>query len=142
MNFHCDGCDRISAHVDLKRCVITSEVNSRFLRFCRYCCDSKASVPDVFWDGRPEINLADGPDGNPLTFSSKHEKARYLKANGIMEAGDKVRGSFPTVTNNPQRVDMRDAARKALAQVKQMGKDVRRQEFLRITKEAQQTRGR
>lgn len=142
MNFYCDGCDRIAPHIDLKRCVITAESEPKLLRFCRFCCDAKASVPDVFFDGKPEINLADGPDGKPITFSSKHEKARYLKERGIMEAGDKVRGSYPSVANNPQRVDMKDAARKALARVRQMGQDVRRQEFLRIKKEAEQTRGR
>lgn len=139
MNFFCDGCERISPHIDLKRCVITAERESRFLRFCRFCCDQTASVPDVFWDGKPEINLADGPDGKPVTFSSKHEKARYLNEHGLREAGDKYHGA-PISAVEMEKKHAEQMKQKGRVQVKEtisrimkMKPEERHREFLRVT---------
>jgi hypothetical protein len=91
-------------------------------------------MPDVFWDGSLEHGLADGPDGKPRVFSSKREKAAYLKEHGLQEAGDRVRGSYPTV-EAPQRKDSREEVKEALRAVGRMSPDRRRQEYLRLTKQ-------
>lgn len=89
-------------------------------------------VPDVYWDGKPEINLPDGPDGKPRVFGSKVEKAVFLKQHGLVEAGDKIRGGYGVSRPIEQKSD---SALRALQKVKEMGKDVRRQEYLRILHE-------
>ena len=107
---------------------------------CDACSDMRgAGVPDVYWDGTPEHGLPDDPQtGQPRIFSSKGEKARFLRENNLVEAGDKVHGSFPTVLGETlERGDAREQAQAALHFVSQMGKDRRRQEYLRIVKEAQ-----
>lgn len=107
--------------------------------YCDRCGDIQVDgVPDVYWDGGPEHGLADDPrTGQPRVFGSKSEKSRYLKANNLVEAGDKIRGgplsaSIPIQTHdNP-----REVAAQALAHVKQMGAAYRRQEYQRILKES------
>lgn len=92
--------------------------------------------PDVFFDGKPEHGLADDPrTGQPIVFQSKSAKAAYLKERGLMEAGDRVRGSYPSVLGQPKR-DTRPEVREALHKVRQMSPDRRHQEFLRIRKGA------
>lgn len=82
--------------------------------------------------------MADDPvTGKPRVFLSKGHKARYLKERGLMEAGDKVRGAFAPAVDHPQKQDNRALVAEALHQVKQMGRDYRRQEYLRIVKEGQ-----
>ena len=106
-------------------------------RYCRLCQSPKAAVPDVYFDGKPEINLADDPTtGKPRVFSSRGEKAAYLKERGICEAGDKVRGA-PVMLHKekPPKLDSRHEVQMALKRVKEMGRDVRRQEYLKIQKE-------
>lgn len=111
------------------------------VEWCDSCSKgSFASVPDVFWDGRPEENLADGPDGKPRVFLSKGQKAAYLKERGISEVGDKVHGA---PYSSVQREDARTRqyrnshmVAEARRKVQQMGRDVKRQEILRIMKEA------
>lgn len=90
-------------------------------------------VPDVFWDGRPEINLADGPDGKPRVFGSKGEKALYLRERGISEAGDSHHGA-PWKPTGPAPVNGREEVRKALAEVRKMSPDYRRQKYLQMLK--------
>lgn len=134
MIFTCDGCQTERDHIDLKRCVITADHVSKFLRFCRFCIAGTVTVPDVFWKpGFEEHGLADGPDGKPRVFGSKAEKAAYLKERGLQEAGDRVRGSFPTVEEAPKR-DGREEVRSALREVARISPDYRHQEYLRITK--------
>lgn len=96
-------------------------------------------LPDVYWDGKPEHNLADDPlTGKPRVFGSKAEKARYLQQRGLSEAGDRVHGGYASAMDvRHTTVDDRTSALKALQHVKQMGRDVRRQEYLRIVKEGQ-----
>jgi hypothetical protein len=138
VNFHCDGCQTNRDQADLKRCVIDQDKN--FLRYCRFCISGTAKVVDVYWDGKEEHGLADGPDGKPRVFSSRGEKAAYLKERGLMEAGDRIRGSYPTL-EEPKRTDGKAAVKEALRKVAEMSPDYRRQEYLRLKHEAQQ-RGR
>lgn len=96
-------------------------------------------VPDVFWDGKAEKTLADGPDGKSRVFGSKREKAIYLKQHHIAEAGDKVHGSFylPATKQKTDRAKAREEIRKTIAHVQNMGRDYRRQQYLKIVKEAE-----
>lgn len=103
------------------------------------------ALPDVFWDGMPEHGLADDPvSGGPRVFLSRGQKARYLKEKGLVEAGDRIRGSNLTSRSGPAAADKasararnRDLARAARAQVRKMGRDVRRQKYLEIKKQAE-----
>lgn len=96
-------------------------------------------MPDVYFDGKPEENLADDPaTGRPRMFGSRGEKAAYLKSRGLMEAGDTVHGAPVEVHRNQERrIDTRHEVQMALKKVRDMGRDNRRQEYLRITKEGQ-----
>lgn len=112
------------------------------LWICDQCGASSASFPDVYWDGKPEINLADGPDGKPMTFLSRGQKAQYLKERGLCEAGDKFHGApYTTVVSRDTAAERTRKAhefQQARAKVESMGKDRRRQEVLRIIKQARQ----
>jgi hypothetical protein len=108
-------------------------------RFCRWCVSGTVSDPDVFWDGKPEENLADDPvTGKPRVFISKGQKAAYLKDHGLMEAGDSVHGA-PVMFHreHSRKPDSRHETLMAIKKIKEMGQDVRRQEYLRIKKEGQ-----
>lgn len=117
-------------------------INDAGVWICDQCGAAGAQFFDVFWDGKPEINLADGPDGKPRVFLSRGEKARYLKERGLCEAGDKFHGApFSTVVKEDRAAALhrnREEFRKARAKVESMGRDRRRQEVLRIIKEARQ----
>lgn len=134
MKFSCDSCKTQKER--LARCVIT--VDNEYKRFCVDCVSPQSGIPDVFWDGKPEENLADDPvTGKPRVFFSKGQKAEYLKARGLAEAGDRVHGA-PVQLGRDQmapKVDTRHEVRMALKKVKEMGADRRRQEFLRIRRE-------
>lgn len=106
--------------------------------FCDRCGDAgRAALPDVYWDGTAEHGLADDPrTGQPRVFASKGEKARYLRERGLVEGGDKIHGATPFSTGSGPRENPRDVAMKALHHVKQMGRDQKRKEILRILKEA------
>jgi len=136
MTFVCDGC-MMERNWDTEYGMAVVVEKKGFQRFCRYCRHGRVNFPDVYWDGKPEENLADGPDGKPRTFLSRGQKAQYLKERGLQEAGDTIRGSREFVAETP-RVDSREQVRQALARVKSMGRDVRRQAYLKIIKEAQQ----
>jgi hypothetical protein len=105
-------------------------------------CDNVAApwVPDVYWDGTPEHGLSDDPKtGQTRVFGSKVEKAIFLKQNHLVEAGDRVKGSMVLTTRGETKREVgRADAEKALFHVKQMGRDYRRQEFLRIQKQARE----
>lgn len=96
-------------------------------------------IPDVYWDGKPEIDLADDPvTGKPRVFSSKSEKARYLKEHNIVQVDARVHGAPLSTTNAPQGTDpakSREEVRKTVAEVRKMGIDYRRQQYLKIVKE-------
>jgi hypothetical protein len=94
----------------------------------------------VYWDGKPEENLADGPDGKPMVFLSRGQKAAYLKAKGLQEAGDRYHGAPISFHRNQERkvVDSRHEVRMALKKVQGMGRDNRRQQYLKILKERRQ----
>ena len=115
-------------------------INETGTWICDRCGASALYFPDIFWDGKPEENLADGPDGKPRTFLSRGQKAQYLKNQGISEAGDKFHGApFTTLTSVDKEQKKRDNIRmvqEARHKVDQMGKDVRRQAILKVIQEA------
>lgn len=131
----CNGCERQKEDIVLW---IAQEKQTSLLRYCRECRSPKSSVPDVYWDGKPEHNLADDPNtGQPRVFFSKGEKAAYLKSRGIMEAGDRHHGAPVQMYQNQNRkIDSRNEVQMALRKVKEMGADRRRQEYMRVVKEA------
>lgn len=115
--------------------IVIPERGKSLHKICRSCMIPKAGIPDVFFDGKPEENLADDPQtGKPRVFASKGEKAAYLKERGIVEAGDRFHGA-PFQATAPEKRNSRDVVREALHRVKQMGQDVRRQAYLKIVKE-------
>lgn len=109
------------------------------IALCRHCRKGNVKLPDVFWDGGDEIGLADGPDGKPLRFSSRGEKARYLEEHGLREAGDTHHGApISSVESEKRRVEMqRQESRKQVSEnlrrVLSMRPEDRHKEFLRIT---------
>lgn len=121
----CNGCGNTEA--------TRTKTYSDGMEFCDQCGRVGTPwVPDVFWDGKEEHGLPDGPDGKPIVFGSKVEKAVYLKQKGLKESGDRVHGYYWT---GSQIEPKKESAMKALQKVKQMGKDVRRREYLRIINE-------
>lgn len=133
MTFYCNGCE---ADRDFDReygiLIITPKEGIR--RFCRKCVRPTAHIPDVYWDGKPELGLADDPlTGKPRVFSSRSEKAAYLKERGLQEAGDRGALRSPAPMTAEQR---KHEVKMALKRVREMGVDNRRQEYLRIVKES------
>ena len=96
-----------------------------------------ATLPDVYWDGTPEHGLADDPKtGQPRTFASKMEKARYLMERGLREAGDTFHGAPASVlTMEPPKEGANDTALKALKHVRNMGLEEKRKAYKKILKE-------
>ena len=136
MNFKCDGCLKDQSYSELGVTIIT--VYNEYKRFCRSCRSPKSVAYDIFWDGKPEENLADDPQtGQPPVFFSKGQKAAYLREKGICEAGDRVHGAPVTLVGQKHKVDSRPQVREALHKVKQMGVDARHREYNRIIKEGQ-----
>lgn len=133
MNWTCTGCGNPKPY---------KTVSGRGWEYCDRCGDMPATViPDVYWDGTEEHGLADDPKtGKPMVFSSKGEKARYLKEHHLIEAGDKIHGSNPSILREMR--DMRDehvareTALQALATVRQMGGIARREAIQKILKES------
>lgn len=117
--------------------MIIDHQKKKISRICRICRTPKANLPDVFWDGKPEENLADDPvTGKPISFTSKGQKAKYLESKGLREAGDRHRGSdvFYSRMDQP-KTNSKHEIKMALKKIKDMGAIARRQEYLRITKE-------
>jgi hypothetical protein len=136
LTFFCNGC---ATERDFDRdyglLIITPKDGIK--RICRVCRKPNAAIDDVYFDGRPEENLADDPlTGKPRVFTSKAEKAAYLRERNIIEAGDRLHGApISLATSSQPKQNSRDAVRRAISQVKQMGRDVRRQAYLKIVKE-------
>lgn len=138
MTFRCDSCERNRDFwTDYGLFIATAEREIK--RVCRICRSPRAAMPDVYFDGKPEINLADDPiTGKPRVFASKMEKARYLRERGIVESGDPVHGAPVFVSREARpKSDSRHDVKMALKRVKEMGQDVRRQAYLKILKESQ-----
>ncbi len=140
--FHCNSCLYNKDEHEFSLLVI-ERWGHGIKRYCRDCRSPRAGVPDTFFDGKPEINLADDPHtGKPRVFSSKGEKARYLKERGLQEAGDRVNGAPLTFHDKkPPRLDAKEEVQKALHKVRQMGSDRRHQEYLRIVRESRDRKG-
>lgn len=137
--FFCNSCANNKEYSEFSLLVI-EKWGYGIKRYCKECRTPRAVVSDTFWDGKPEINLADDPlTGKPRVFLSKGQKARYLQERGLQEAGDRVHGAPMTFHDKkPPRLDAKEEVQKALHQVRQMGSDRRHQEFLRITKEGRE----
>lgn len=140
MMFFCSGCQKDRDFETEFAILIIQKWGDGIIRFCRECRSPRSAVPDVYWDGKPEGNLADDPvTGQPRVFLSRGQKAAYLKERGLMEAGDRVHGA-PVMFHKEQvapRKDTRHEVRMALKRVREMGRDVRRQQYLRIVREGQ-----
>lgn len=134
MIFFCNGC---ATEQDFKECRLWVCVDKEPIkRYCRNCKSGTPLVADVYWDGKPEINLADDPvTGKPRVFASKGQKAAYLKERGLMEAGDRLHGAPVEMARLSRKTDSRHEVKMAIKQVKEMGQDVRRQAYLKILKE-------
>lgn len=134
MIFFCNGCQK---EKDFKECKFWLCIDKEPIkRFCRHCKSGTVEFADVYWDGKPEINLADDPlTGQPRVFLSKGQKASYLKERGLREAGDRIHGAPIEMTKVERKYDSRHDVKMAIKQVKEMGKDVRRQAYLKILKE-------
>lgn len=126
----CGGCGNPNAHRTL---------SGAGWEVCDDCGNLSGSIiPDVYWDGKPEYGLADGPDGKPMTFGSKREKAVYLKSRGLREAGDRLRGSFSSPvgeTKEERRRRNRHEFQMARKKALEMGKDVRHQMVLKARRD-------
>ena len=132
----CGGCGNENAFRFFK---------SRNFECCDRCSNLNAfGTPDVYWDGKEEHGLPDDPKtGKPMVFGSKFEKARYLKEHNLVESGDRIRGGHATIfRDTPKQDDSMEAVNKALAFVKQMGSDRRREEFRKILKSGGNNDGR
>lgn len=138
MTFFCNSCEQ-DRDFFLDYGILIISDNKTVQRICRICRAPKAAMPDVYWDGKPEENLADDPaTGKPRVFASKHEKASYLKERGLVESGDTVHGAPLFVSKQAQpKIDTRAHVKMVLKRVKEMGRDVRRQAYLKIMKERQ-----
>lgn len=143
MKFYCNGCHN-TRDFETEYGMLVATAKEGIKRICRLCRKPKVFVPDVYWDGKPEENLADDPNtGKPVSFRSPGEKAAYLREKGLAEAGDRVHGApveFNKMLPEPV-VDSQREVKIALKHVREMGRDVRRQEYLRITKEGQRRLG-
>lgn len=131
MGLHCRGCGNQEAYM------INSFVGGP--EYCNKCGGATPiNIPDVYVDGKPEINLPDDPrTGKPPVFTSKIDKALYLKKHHLVEYFGREHGgpAIPPSVPSSNRVEDRESVLKALSHVKQMGRDYRRQEYLRIIKE-------
>lgn len=138
MKFFCNSCETQKDY-DAFSLLLIEKWGYGIKRYCKSCRTPSPGVPDVYWDGKPEINLADDEHtGKPRVFLSKGQKAAYLKEKGLSEAGDRIHGAPVQIDNSGPKVDGRHEVRKALQHVKNMGSDRRRQEYLRIMKEGKQ----
>lgn len=136
MIFHCDGCNIDRDFNSEYGMLCIPKWGDGIRRYCKYCHSPSTHFPDTFFNGKPEINLADDEHtGQPRVFFSKGQKAAYLKEKGLMEAGDRYHGAPIQLTQAPPKVDSRQEVRAALQRVKEMGVDRRRQEYLKIVKE-------
>ena len=128
MALECDGCGNKHAHririYEDRTCICDA-------------CGMGANTPvyDVYWDGKPEHGLADDPaTGKPRVFTSKAEKAMYLREKGLVEMGDRVKGAHLGVAGRRQKPDSRETVREALNEVRSWGREYRHQKFLEVIK--------
>jgi hypothetical protein len=138
MNFLCNGCEKNkNFEKEFVFMTTTKEGKGENLKFCRTCRTVRVSFPDIYFDGKPEENLANDPlTDKPRVFISKGQKATYLKERGIMEAGDAHHGAPIQIHQNQnKKINTRHEVQMALKKVKEMGRDVRRQAYLKVIKE-------
>jgi len=139
MKFFCANCETEKDFETEFSLLLIEKWGYGIKRFCKECRKPSVGLVDVYFDGKPEINLADDErTGKPRVFFSRGQKAAYLKEKGLMEAGDRYHGAPLTMTQAPTKTDSRHEVREALRKVKQMGADVRRQAYLKIIKEGRQ----
>ncbi len=82
MSWTCAGCgqesNHIRAHIEEGKMVEQCDSPD-----CGNLSSIDASVPDVFWNGRPYYSEALG-----VEFTSRSQKARILKERGVSELGN------------------------------------------------------
>jgi hypothetical protein len=139
---YCNGCQKDVDFAEIKKWVIPKE-GKALLRFCRSCFVGMVYFPDIYFDGKPQEDLADDPrTGKPRVFSCRSEQAQYLKERGLSQVSAKESGA-PVMFHKEQnrRIDTRHEVQMALKKVKEMGRDVRRSEYQRIMKEGYRHHG-
>lgn len=77
----CSGCKNEHAHQT--HGYISDGVYIESCDRCSQLSSSDASIPDVFWNGRPYYSEALG-----VEFTSRSQKARVMKEMGVSELGD------------------------------------------------------
>jgi hypothetical protein len=106
--------------------------------WCDQCGSRMAvTIPDVYVDYKPELNLPDDPrTGKPPVFTSRQEKAKFLKEHHLVEVKDKEHGgpSLPSCEQPQNREQNIHGIRMILKNIREMGRDVRRQQFLKVLK--------
>ena len=132
----CEGCGNEHAYRTQSGFYKNEDGNRVPYECCDRCGDTNSgALPDVFWDGSPEYGLANDPrTGQPRTFSSKMEKARYLKERNLIEAGGGWHGSKTALPTESQVARGMSVA-EAKAQAMQMGKTKRREIIWKMLKE-------
>ena len=131
------GCGNENAVHYSARFVKNETGQNVYVESCEKCGDAgNVWLPDVYFDGKPEENLADGPDGKPRSFASKRDKAIYLKSQGICEAGDTFHGapftSLVSEDRESRRRRIKQEVVEARRKVQSMSPEYRHNEFMRI----------
>jgi len=66
-----------------------------FIDTCNFCgFNGSSTVADVYYPGPHSCENITDDKGTPIQFTSKGHKARVMRERGIMEAGDRIRGSY------------------------------------------------
>lgn len=86
MSWKCRGCGRQSTHI---RTIVEDDT---FFDQCDHpecgnLSSIDATIPDVFWNGRPYYSEALG-----VEFTSRSQKARVMKERGLSELGNQKFG--------------------------------------------------
>lgn len=141
---NCNNCGNTKAY----RQVCWHEDDEKGNRVYREVCDrcgsaGSVSVSDVYWDGKPEVNLADDPaTGRPRVFGSRGEKARYLKDHGLMQVDGRNHGGLGYGSSSTVPKDWKPVIRETIRNVQNMGRDVKRSLIWKMLKKSQAIQGR
>ena len=85
--------------------VMWDPVNGR-KSFCNMCSNTRPSTfHDVYWPGGAHYNdnICDKKTGKPIELTSRGQKARVMKEQGLSEAGDLYHGSRFSPTPSKRR---------------------------------------
>lgn len=86
MSWNCRACGRASTHI---RTIVDGEnlIDQCDHPECGNLSSIDASIPDVFWNGRPYYSEALG-----VEFTSRSQKAKVMKERGLSELGSQKLG--------------------------------------------------